>query len=321
MTPDSLRLILIIIGVLILVAIYVSGRRKEDGANKGADAFPENFTFHFEHPSLELPTLTKPAKKTQFDDISAEFYQEADRQLSYELSKLNALIAERGVKPPEQMGDMPPEAVASEIHSAQPIIDSAITENAMDAMSLEAAETEITVTKKRKPRTKKAKTSSSDAIEATPPVDPASIPPEELIVLHILAAQDGSFQGNDILKAVEATGLSFGVRDIFHRLSPIDVPVFSLANMLQPGRFDLAEMDSFYTTGLILFLALPGPVDALIAYDDMLAAGRSLAAELDGVLCDEARNILTLQAIEYTHDRLRDFNYKLLIARKRADQE
>ncbi|MEZ5461801.1 cell division protein ZipA C-terminal FtsZ-binding domain-containing protein [Dokdonella sp.] len=37
-------------------------------------------------------------------------------------------------------------------------------------------------------------------------------------------------------------------------------PVFRVANMLKPGNFDMARIETLDTPGLTLFMALPEPV-------------------------------------------------------------
>ena len=46
-----------------------------------------------------------------------------------------------------------------------------------------------------------------------------------------------------------------------------------MANVLEPGVFDLAAMDQLATPGLCLFLRRPGPLPATVAFDLMLDVG------------------------------------------------
>lgn len=146
----------------------------------------------------------------------------------------------------------------------------------------------------------------------------------ELIVLNIMARPGGAFHGPDVLNAVQTAGLEFGARGIFHRFTSGDGkrrPVFSLANMLEPGSFDFEDMAAFSTVGLTLFMQLPALADSLGTYEDMLSMAHAMASTLNGDVCDERRNILTLQAIEHTKEQLREYTYKLMVARKRAELE
>lgn len=146
----------------------------------------------------------------------------------------------------------------------------------------------------------------------------------ELIVLNIMVRPGGVFHGPDVLDAVQGTGLEFGDRGIFHRFTGTGKsrrPVFSLANILEPGSFDFEDMAAFSTVGLILFMQLPTLTDSVHSYEEMLGTAQAIAAALKGDVCDERRSILTLQAIEHTREQLREFTCKLMVARKRAELE
>ena len=94
---------------------------------------------------------------------------------------------------------------------------------------------------------------------------------------------------------------------IFHRIELVhgqEKVLFSAANIREPGTFDLAEMEHFTTGGLALFMQVSPGVDAVAAFDAMVAAGRSLAESLDGSLCDATRSVLTRQAISHMREQV-----------------
>lgn len=133
--------------------------------------------------------------------------------------------------------------------------------------------------------------------------------PAQLIVLHVLAPPSEYFHGPDILRAARASGLAFGDKHIFHRLSP-DLgphhPVFGLLNMVNPGSFDINNIDTLYTPGLALFMEIPTTGDDLAAYQDMVGTAQTLAGSLSGMVCDERRNPLTPHTISNTREQIRD---------------
>lgn len=146
----------------------------------------------------------------------------------------------------------------------------------------------------------------------------------ELVVLNIMVRPGGVFHGADVLDAVQSAGLEFGDRGIFHRFTSTGGtrrPVFSLANILEPGSFDFEDMAAFSTVGLTLFMQLPALADSVHSYEEMLGTAQAIADALKGDVYDERRSILTLQAIEHTREQLREFTYKLMVARKRAELE
>ncbi len=130
---------------------------------------------------------------------------------------------------------------------------------------------------------------------------------EKLVVLHVLAGEGQYLYGDDIHRALEACGLRFGPRYIYHRIMEVDgVPesVFSVANSLKPGYLDPAERDELVTRGLSLFMVIPGPEQAVIAFRDMLSTARSLAESLDATILDENRQPLTRQMAQYIQEEV-----------------
>ena len=108
--------------------------------------------------------------------------------------------------------------------------------------------------------------------------------------------------------AAEKTGLTYGHMNIFHRLvegHPERGPVFSVANIMKPGGFDMATIQSLETPAIAFFLTLPAPVPALDAWETMLPTAQRMAELLDGVLLDESRNALGRQRIQHLRDELR----------------
>lgn len=144
----------------------------------------------------------------------------------------------------------------------------------------------------------------------------------EVLVINILAEESKNFEGNDLLEALITSGLKFGEMNIFHhRLNngnkaPI---IFSVANILNPGTFDLNDMGNFSTIGVSLFLALPTQINNLVAFEKMLEVALKICDTLGGELKDDHRNIMTAQTIEHYRQRIRDFELKQLkIASSRA---
>lgn len=140
---------------------------------------------------------------------------------------------------------------------------------------------------------------------------PAQMPVERIITLFVVAREGGAFNGADLIVAAEKAGLEFGDMGIYHRL--LDGkrelgPIFSVANMLKPGNFDLGRLDALRTPGLSFFMALPAPIPALDAWDAMLPTAQRLAELLDGHVLDEERNALGRQRIAHIRDELRGWD-------------
>lgn len=134
--------------------------------------------------------------------------------------------------------------------------------------------------------------------------------PEKVIAVNVAAKPGQQLYGDEIRTAAASAGLLHGDMQIFHYMKPqvsTRRAVFSMANMVEPGFFDIARLDSLTTPGLTLFMCLPNPIDATEAYDIMLDVARQLARELDGKLLDGTRSVLTQMAIELQREELRAY--------------
>lgn len=140
---------------------------------------------------------------------------------------------------------------------------------------------------------------------------PAQLPVERIVTLFVVAREGMPFHGPDLVVAAEKAGLEFGDMGIYHRL--LDGkrelgPIFSVANMLKPGNFDLGRLDALRTPGVSFFMTLPAPLPALDAWDAMLPTAQRLAELLDGHVLDEERNALGRQRIAHIRDQLRGWD-------------
>lgn len=139
---------------------------------------------------------------------------------------------------------------------------------------------------------------------------PSSI--KEVLVINVKAAEGYSFQGSDLLNQVLENGLRYGAMNIFHHHAGEDGEgdvVFSMANMLMPGTFDLKTIDDFSTAGVTFFLTLPVfNNESMAAFETMLATAKNVAEALNGELKDEQRSVMTAQTAEHYRERIRDFS-------------
>ena len=139
---------------------------------------------------------------------------------------------------------------------------------------------------------------------------------DRIVSLYIAAKAGQMLRGPDIVVAAEKAGLTYGHMDVFHRLvdgKPELGPVFSVANILKPGSFDMGAIATLETPAITFFLTLPAPVGALEAWDMMLPAAQRMAELLDGVVLDEERNALGRQRIAHIRDELRAYDRQHMI--------
>ncbi len=142
-----------------------------------------------------------------------------------------------------------------------------------------------------------------------------ALPVEEVLVINVVAREGEVFNGPALLQNILESGLRFGEMDIFHRhesMAGNGEVLFSMANAVKPGTFDLDDIELFSTRGVSFFLGLPGPRHPKQAFDVMVAAARKLSHELNGELKDDQRSVMTAQTIEHYRQRIADFERKKL---------
>ena len=161
------------------------------------------------------------------------------------------------------------------------------------------------------------KRAESSQPQAADPAAADEFEQSEVLVLNVTAKNGRVFTGDDLLHVLITSGLKFGEMNIFHkRLSKEHqgTVIFSVANMLNPGTFDLNNMDEFTTLGISFFLALPSAINNLDAFEQMLGVAQDIRDTLDGDLKDDHRNGMTAQTIEHYRQRVRDFELRRLKA-------
>lgn len=134
---------------------------------------------------------------------------------------------------------------------------------------------------------------------------------DKIVTLTIAARAGHALSGPDLVVAAEKAGLIYGHMNIFHRMvekHPEQGPIFSVANLVKPGDFDLRTIKEVNTPGISFFMTLPGPLSALDAWDTMLPTAQRMAELLDAVLLDEERNALGRQRIANIRDEMRAYD-------------
>ena len=146
-----------------------------------------------------------------------------------------------------------------------------------------------------------------------------------IISLHVKSASQEGFLGSDLVQVLLACNMRYGETNILHRYAdpsknsgPVD---FSVANMLEPGIFDLENLSGFRTPGITLFMALPGPSDPLAVFRMMLETANCVAQNLNGILLDDEHSTATPQVLNHYQDRIRQIVVQSERAGQRADSQ
>ena len=296
---------LLIVGLIVLGLIWLFGQpKKEQGRRRAA---PEPAPGERREPTVGQASLADDPFFTTLDrdypDSPVSPQQgELDMGLRAELEKLGATLAgERGGADTRAAPPKPSSQAAS-------IIDALRSPSQPDTAAAPAPAPQ--------PVTAAAPASAPEpAPRPTPRSElgrrPAQLPVERIVSLFVVAREGQLFSGPDLIVAAEKAGLDFGDMGIYHRL--IDGkrelgPIFSVANMLKPGNFDLGRLEALRTPGVSFFMTLPAPIPALDAWDAMLPTAQRMAELLDGHVLDEERNALGRQRIAHIRDELRGWD-------------
>lgn len=153
------------------------------------------------------------------------------------------------------------------------------------------------------------------AVEQPEPEQPRYIEPEEVLVINVMAPRGSYFSGQGLLQTLLEQGMRYGAMNIFHHHEQPNGDggiLYSMANIVKPGTFDLNAMADFVTPGVSLFMTLPLESDAKAAFANMVDTAKALQQHLGGELKDENRSVLTAQTIEHYRNRIEEFQRKQL---------
>ena len=138
--------------------------------------------------------------------------------------------------------------------------------------------------------------------DKSPSADSGDIYGPRIISLFVAAGNGGSFSTDEIFRAAKETGLEFGDLNIFHHFgigsAKAGQPLFSVADMYEPGSFDPDGVKGRTTRGLSLFMCLPVPVDGGRVFEMMLNTANELAGILGGVVLGPDRKVLNKVHLE-----------------------
>lgn len=133
----------------------------------------------------------------------------------------------------------------------------------------------------------------------------------DLLVLYVRATQPMGIPREDLLAAMEHVGMRFGAMRIYHHhgigSSQSALPVFSVANMYEPGHLDVDDASFNACLGLAMFLQLPAPCDGPVAVELFINTAQRLAQMLHAPLLGHDHRPLSASGIEELRARAARF--------------
>jgi cell division protein ZipA len=262
----SLRFILLVVGAFIVVGIYIWGTVRAKGRQRGHMTYDPRLA-RFE------PPVSRPIKA---DDSSNSAVEVTSRPAKPIEEKTIGAGPDAG--PDDVLEDLP---IITRTPDGDADYDDPAGERGIGQMELGLS-----------PR--------SD-LDTRPPA-PATDAEKEIVTLFVRAKDAQLFSGANIVRALNLLGLRYGDKQIFHHYGAGELrteePLFSIANMFEPGHFDLARIDTFATTGLAMILPLPSPLEGPVAFELFLNTAQRLTETLGGELFATPKTRLDATAID-----------------------
>jgi cell division protein ZipA len=154
--------------------------------------------------------------------------------------------------------------------------------------------------------------------EAESDPEPAAAPPEparrqgaEKVITLRLVPKSEELRSETVVLALREAGLRLGRYGIFHLQTMDQESAFSVASLLEPGSFDLENLQDSTMPGMSFFMVLPGTGDPVTRFDLMVQAARALAVELDAELFDDRGSSWSIQRERYLREELVEYRHQI----------
>lgn len=294
----GLREWLIVIGLIVIAGILFDGwRRMRGGKGKLRFKLDRHFANQPDDGDDSNPELLGPSRVVEHHEPSLD---------EHDLPKVAGKESRGKRRGEPRQGDLNLDDPAPNLLGP---LDEEDFPNPLDEAPKEKPKA-----KERKKDKERVAPSAADPVSSAP-----TAPVEEVLIINVISRDENGFKGPALLQNILESGLRYGEMDIFHRhesMAGNGEVLFSMANAVKPGTFDLDNIDQFSTRAVSFFLGLPGPRHPKQAFDVMIAAARKLAQELNGELKDEQRSVMTAQTIEHYRQRIIDFERRSLTQKR-----
>lgn len=314
MDSESLRLILLVLGVLLVAGIYLWDRYKRSA--RGSERI--HLARKLDEPAIDLPEDNDVGEvRVRRSGGRREPYIEPQPATAAQPPLPEAAPKPRPKsKPkPEPISELTPGLALDPVESNEQFI------------ARPAPEPDPEPTPERWDRANETPATQGaldfEAFNAHGDSDYLNIAPEllaevpRMIVQISIMSKAAPFPDESIRRATAEVGMKYGEMNIYHRLTDAGQTLFSMASVVEPGTFPKKPAADFSTPGMTLFTQLPGARDGLAIYSDMLFTAERIAVLLGATLHDEAHNKLTKQSIEHTRQTILDHRHQIQLLRSR----
>ncbi len=292
------RWILIIAGVAILALLYFSGRPKRPAADQrqALDAAANQRAGQTASADDHYP------QADNFDDLQDVEGYYADPQNGYHHhgeASVDPLLVDpnHATAPFDDISDIDPDDFvrpgSGSLPADVPEVGTHTTKSTI-AQKIESISNRLSPMRGQRVASSSKKSASAPASAAGQ---------SKIVTVHVVAPQDQVFNGATLYELFEQRGFHYGEMNIFHSMHQ-QKKMFSIAKMVEPGYFDINDINSFYTPGITLILQLPGPVAADVAFEVLISEARGLAQHLGGIVLGSDRSTLSNQAVSHMRENI-----------------
>lgn len=318
---DSLRLILLILGLILIAGIYFWGTRsRSPGSEDQDDSLDTSYLddlgesrsrkdFGYSREAAELShTSALSTADGGFDsstvgasDELEDEFDEDDLAADEDFEEGEDFEESEESEDFEEDEDFTVEADELSQLGELPVESDQETETQLDGL-------DFIVTRGGDSEAVERSLQELGELVARPPENTPSGCGEELIIaLSLMAPRGKRFNGEELFAVLGASGFEYGEMGIFHQQRDRGPrSALSAANILKPGTLDANDED-FSTPGIALFLRLASGSNGIERFESMLEIGHAVARELDAELRDEQRSTLTKQVENHLRERIVEF--------------
>jgi cell division protein ZipA len=268
---NTLRWILLILGIVLIAGIYFLGRRKE----------------------RRIRIRREPALEDQPLSVDVLRHRHAHSASGEALENAEALSAVYAATDPS-------ENVTGEV-----------LEDAdwLDFESLIKESVSVIPSQKPSSKTTPPKSPSSSSAPSVKNAASASsiLLDGDLVVLHAFAREPDRIEGAELYALMQEHGYVRGRQDVFYKRNSNEACL--VANAFKPGTFPEVP-EAFETRGVSLVLRLSKTDKPLDSFEEVLSLAHAFQERLDCRLYDSQRSSLTRQTITYLHDEIQQYQFR-----------
>jgi cell division protein ZipA len=289
----ELRSILLVLSLVLLAGIWWWGRRRSLQA-------PGN-------PTLREITPTAVLRSDYADSAPPEAATEVVKAEPHAEADAEETQASRG----RDWGVPPFAPLTTQDYDRVPVLDGPMMVDVELAPAPASALEPSPATTRATGRVPTLLPESSDRSSAAPAQTPNASEQQKIVTVRVCAVGEARWSGATLLAALELHGLAYGRYQVFHRRHVDGRSLFCVASLIEPGTFDVTRMSSEEFRGITLFAVLPGPVEPLLTFDELLSAACGLAQELAGMVQDSKGMPLSPQRAAALRDDVARFQASL----------